>query len=241
MTAEPELKWTADLARSFAFIESGISEQPMLFVAYLVFSVFAGLLPAMSAVVSLLSQIVLLVIACNVARKSWSDAVDENTRSELTPSHGGAPLLSLVFLQILFYMALTLLFFVLIVPALWWAISSSLAIIFVSVEDIGAVEALKASHKLVSGRFWQVCRYLVPIGLAVLVPMYLIWGLMDVGFNMVLEQVGTFPIVVGGQAVKSLLKGVSYFAAQLLIVACLARLYVTLKGAKTGSAEQSVL
>lgn len=232
MTQGPELKWTSDLASAFRFIEKGVNEQPMVVIVYLVLSIVSGLFPPdfpLTRSIEFIGQIVLLQVACAVARHAWSEAVSEEERQKHTLARGGAPLISLVFLQVIYWLAMVALFFALILPSIWWAIKSSLALVFVCVDDLGAVAALKASHELLNDRFSVVWNYLLPIFLVVSIPMHLLWWLMRFGFDVLVEQTIIFPVIFGAQAISSLLRGVSYFVAQMLIVACLARLFAFLQ------------
>jgi hypothetical protein len=111
----------------------------------------------------------------------------------------------------------------------WWAIKSSLAIVFVCLEDFGALEALKLSHRLTKERFWLSAGYLVPVNLAVALPVIVLLLGLDHGLTILAEQALDWPIQLAGRAVGSLLKTVFTFMGQLVLIACLVPLYGHLK------------
>jgi len=252
------MKCINDIAESCRFIDKGINDQPTLVVAYLVASILARLLPGdpISGIARLFAQCLLLGVACSVARQVWLSMLDEEERTAFQISKGGAPVHSLILLQFLYYIPLLLpAFFVMLLmnllanafilavfclllaaPATWWAIKSGLAIVLVSVEDRGAVDALLRSHRLINDRFWWTFRYLAPIFLMLVFPMYLFWSLMNYGYRLLLDQAVNLPIAIGSVAIRALLEGASYLAVQLLLVACLTRLFVYLK---TESGDES--
>jgi hypothetical protein len=59
------------------------------------------------------------------------------------------------------YAALTLLLTILIVPGLWWATTSSLAIIVAYLENRRLGDCFSRSRTLVSGHFWLAFRYAI--------------------------------------------------------------------------------
>jgi hypothetical protein len=49
----------------------------------------------------------------------------------------------------------------LLAPGIYFAVAGSLGIVFVCVEERGAISALDASWKLIKGSFWKTLRYLL--------------------------------------------------------------------------------
>lgn len=243
----PQLKWKGDIIESFRFTDKGINEQPLLLVAYLVFSLSAGLIAGFETWAKLAGQALQLAVACLVVRQVWSDLLDEDAGKKFQISHGGIPLLSLIFLQLIFYapIALPASFLLLLLKslsltqdavlmaivvvaapvAIWWSVKSALAIVLVCVEERGAVAALRESHRLIDRRFWLSFRYLAPIFLLLFLPMCMLWSAMSVGLVLLLQQGVSMPISIAALAIKALVEGASYFAVQLSMVACATKLY----------------
>jgi hypothetical protein len=250
----PELKWKSDLLGSFRSIDKAVNEQPILVVSYLVMAVLSGLLPPFEVAEKLVGQAFLLCIASIVARKAWHGQLEEEEAKAFAIQRGGTQALTLIFLQVLFYLPIfvplvflmfaadfirgplsVLLALVWIVFACWWSVKSSLALVIVAVEDCGAIPALLDSHRQLNGKFWSTVRYLLPVVLSLALPLALFFSLTKYGYRVVLEQAVGLPIAIGANAVKSLLESATYFAAQLILTACLTRLYASLKNFGDGS------
>jgi len=229
MSDKRELTWTQDLLRSFSYVEKSVNEQPMLVIAVMVMSVFSGLARGASFLSQAVAGVMYFAVAHELIHVVWDDLADSEEKSSSALRHGGPPLLSLCFLQVLFVGISLPLVLALLVPSIWWALKSSLAIVFVCLEDVGAIQGLKLSHQLIDGRFFLCLRYLAPIFLVLMVPTCLTWGGLDLGLEVLYQQPLGWPIMLGATTIASLLKGASLFFSQLLLIACLVRLYLYLK------------
>jgi len=225
-----ELKWTADVLRAFAYLEKAINGQPILVIAWFVIGVFTELVPGARFFGHLVSLVIFQAIACDLIRMVWADLQDPDVAKQEAMHRGGLPLLSLIFLHVAYLGVAFLAFFLLIIPSFIWAVRASLAIVFVCLDDVGAVEALKTSVKLTGERFWYCTRYLVPVNLAVAVPVTLLGLGLDHGLAVLMEQPFEWPIMLAGRAVAALLRAVFTLMWQMVVIACLARLYAHLKG-----------
>lgn len=257
------LKWKSDIFASFHFINQAVSDHPMPVIFYLITVVLAGVLPPIEFLAKLLGQLALLGVGCAVSRSAWSDQLLEEERKTFQISHGGIPVLSLIFLQILFYAPLILppllltLFFrhhdlsggggqwliplsysPLFIFSVWWSVKSALALPIIAVEDYGAITALMRSHGLLNHRLQQAFRYLSAIFIVCLVPLLAFFLLMQYGYRTLMDQAVTLPIAIGGMAVKSLLEGACYFATQMVITACITRLYASFAATETGKENE---
>jgi hypothetical protein len=246
-----QLKWQGDIIESFRFTDKGVNEQPLLLVVYLLFSLCAGFIAGFESWAKLAGQAVLLAVACLVVRQAWSDLLDEDSRKNFQISHSGIPLLSLIFLQAMFYApialpvsflilllksmsltqnsALIAIAIVIIPPGVWWSLKSALAIVLVCIEDRGAVAALRESHRLMDKKFWLSFRYLAPVFLSLFLPMCMLWSALHVGYDLLWQQGVSMPVSIAALAIKALVEGASYFAVQLSMVACLTKLYEVAK------------
>jgi hypothetical protein len=227
--AATELKWTAEIIRAFSWLEKVVNDQPILVIAYFVIGVFVSLVPGAFLFAFLAQMVMFQAIACDTIRKAWNGLQGAEAAAREPSYRTGLPLLSLVFLHAVYLGVLFVAAFALILPAVWWAIKSSLAIVFVCLEDFGALEALKLSHRLTKERFWLTAGYLVPVNLAVALPVIVLLLGLDHGLTILAEQALDWPIQLAGRAVGSLLKTVFTFMGQLVLIACLVPLYGHLK------------
>lgn len=74
------------------------------------------------------------------------------------------------------------------VPLLWWGIKSSLATVLLCVENAGFWQSILRSHKMLDGRFWSLCKYLVPAFVAIQLPAATISMLASDWIDAALEQ-----------------------------------------------------
>ncbi len=226
-----EIKWTADVVRSFSYLEKTINDQPILVIAWFVIAVFSDLVEVQVArfFAGLVSLVIFQALACELIIRVWSDVQDPDLSRQESMRRGGPPLLSLVFLHMAYLGVAFLAFFAVIVPSVIWAVRASLAIVLVCVEDLGAVEALKLSIRLTSERFWYCARYLVAVNLVLGLPVVLLGFGVDRGMDVLREQAFDWPILLAGRAIAALLKAVFTLIWQMIVIACLARLYANLK------------
>lgn len=227
--AATELKWTAEVVRAFSWLDKVVNDQPILVIAYFVIGVFVSLVPGAFLFAFLAQMVMFQAIACDTIRKAWSGLQDGEAAAREPFYRTGLPLLSLVFLYAVYLLVLLVAFLALILPAVWWAIKSSLAIVFVCLEDFGALEALRLSHRLTKERFWLAAAYLIPVNLVVALPVIVLLLGLDYGLTLLSEQALDWPIQLAGRAVGSLLKTVFLFMGQLVLIACLVPLYAHLK------------
>jgi hypothetical protein len=112
---------------------------------------------------------------------------------------------------------------------LWWTVKSSIAMPIIVLEDKGAVAAIKQSHQMINGRFWSVCRYLVPVYLLAIIPAEVIANLLLQGKQFMLLRPVSTPILIGADMVVFLLQAVLEFFSRLLLICCLTKLFLYLK------------
>jgi len=225
-----ELKWTTDVVRAFSYLERAINGQPFLVIAWFVIGVFTELVPGASLFGHLASLVIFQAIACDLIRMTWADLQDPEVARQEAMHRGGPPLLSLIFLHVTYLAVAFLAFFALIVPSLVWAVRGCLAIVFVCLEDTGAIEGLKMSLKLTGDRFWDCTRYLVPVNLALAVPVTMLGFGLNEGMGVLMEQPFEWPIMLAGRAIAALLRAVFTLMWQMVVIACLVKLYAYLKG-----------
>lgn len=229
MSCPAKLDWRSDLIESFDFIGRTASAHVMPLVAYLALGVFAGLVEGSAFFVNMASTVVYVALASWLINLVWKENGGDD--GELAFKHTSPPLLSLVFLEALYCGAGAFLSLLLVLPGIWWAISSCLAIVFVCVEDRGAVDALKRSHELMKGNYKESFAYLAPnvllVGLGLAAFTYLV--------KMVSGDIGPLIASDGVYAVFHagiwLLVHVGNLAARMIMLVCQTKLYLKLKAA----------
>lgn len=250
MSGTREPHWKPALAASFVHLERTCNEHSLLVIAYLVLIVFAtvasgsaraGELIPIGSSVALFSHLAALVVfqalSCDIIRRSWLEEVDEKRRSDFSMRGGGAPLLSLVFLHVLFVLITGFLFLFLIAPALWFMIKSSLASALVCVEDTGAVAGLRKSHQLVDGHFFQAAGFMVPVVTILVGPAILIHAGADYGVSMLADMSLGWIVNLSGFVAAALVKAVALLMSQLLVMGCLSKLFAHLNSGTAAAQE----
>jgi uncharacterized membrane protein len=245
------LNFRQDVQSGFPFLEKSVNEHAVLVIAYLVMSVFAALIPGATMIASFIASVLLLILFCHVIRTVWQEIGEQKT--DLSFRKQGTPLLSLVFLQVLYgiptflinfirellseYMWGMAIFIILLPPVLWWMAKSSLAIVLVVIEEIGAIAALIRSHKLMDKPFWDCVKYLALVNLLVSVPALIIMFGLEACMNFMYTRAFSWPIMLGAKAIISLLKAVFWFISQMLLMNCLVRLYEDIRDNKQTKQE----
>jgi hypothetical protein len=144
----------------------------------------------------------------------------------------GVPLFSLFWLEFVYHVVLLLGVAFFVVPGIWWGVASSVAIIVVVLEHVGAFAALQRSHQLVKDRFWPVFTYLLKASLAVLLPVVLLLYGLDETIRFLSMRMMSEAMSIGALVIINLLKGVVWFIGKLVFVACLTKLYQYLKSSE---------
>ena len=237
MVDRGELKWTECLSRSLPFLERTYSEHALLVVAYVVLYVFGALVQAASFWTNLVTTVIYLLLACGAIRAVWLDELGEEAAAGVRLSHGGPPLLSLVLLQVIFIAGSVAALLMLVAPLVWWVTKSSLAVVAVCVEDLGAIEALRKSHKLTEGKFLRTLGFIFPTVLVVALPCAAAGIGLDYGLSLLPQLSGEAIVFMGGLTIAALVKAVCGLTAQILVVASLTRLYAGLTGEAAGEGE----
>lgn len=125
----------------------------------------------------------------------------------------------------------------LIAPGIWWATRSSLALVFVCLENLKPGDAIKQSQQLVRGNFWKTFRYIIGGPLLVLlavlaafVAIYAIGGVIAESLNTPKNAEYAFDFLYGIAA------SVLCSVWQLSVIPLMVRIYAYLKGANAASA-----
>jgi hypothetical protein len=226
---EVQLRWWPDLQSSFSYMKLTFGTQSMAVIAFLVVSTFAGVVKEASMFAQMIAIVIFLALACDFIRAVYANTLEEEARKELLLKHGGAPLLSLALLYFLYNIGGVIGLFLLIVPAIWWTVKSSLAIVLVSVEDLGAIDALKQSHRDTRGRFWEVLKYMAPVCLIAGAASLLLYGGVHASYEYLDQMSIPQAIVIAVVGLGSLLKAGLHLVAQLVILNGLTRLYANFK------------
>lgn len=244
-----------DVQSGFSFLEKSVNEHAVLVIAYLVMSVFAAFIPGAAMFVSFIASVLLLILFTHIIRNVWQEVGEQTT--DLSFRKQGTPLLSLVFLQILYGIPISLVsfirevlgeymwgmavFIILLPPVLWWMAKSSLAIVLIVIEEIGAIAALIRSHKLMDKPFWDCVKYLLLVNLLVSLPALIVMFGLDSCMSFMYTRAFSWPIMLGAKAIISLLKAVFWFISQMLLMNCLVRLYSELRdNRQAGESVQNI-
>lgn len=115
-----------------------------------------------------------------------------------------------------------------LVPGIYVAVTASLGIVYVCLEQLGAVMALEASSKLIKGHFWRAFRYLPSAAIIMGAGIYSCAGVAAILMGIVNEQ---FAEAIGTKVMYFLVSLALQWAA-LSIIPLQVRLYQFLKEAK---------
>jgi hypothetical protein len=234
MTASPDHDWTQDLKRSFVYIEKAMIKQNVLVVAFLIVNVLTTILKHFNAgFPSLLFEIAAIVIVlflgASLIREVYaSREQDEDFSVNRQPS--GTPILSMVLLCVAFWAPALLLGLLLVVPGVWWAGMSCLAVAIVVLEDKGALEAIRRSHQLVKGRITEVLLFMLPPAILFIGGVPGFGKLSDYGLEYLAEQGYPPPVQLAGVLITGILFSAIWLLSNLLIFAYLAQLFIRLTG-----------
>jgi hypothetical protein len=169
----------------------------------------------------LLEEAIVIGISYFVIKMTWRQLQEQDYK---TIAPASAAVINFMFAVCFLYgLATILLSLLLVVPGVWWAARSSLAIVFVCIENASPIEAFKKSHQLVQGHFWLTVRYLVlgplAVFLLILISIVIISGIVDAIANQS-TALGRVITAVGIVAV---------YCLQLSVSSLLVRLYAYLK------------
>lgn len=235
MTASPDHDWTQDLRRSFAYIEKAVAKQNVLVIAYLIISVFISLLKHFGAgfptlLANIVSLVLVLFIGAAVIREVFFAENESDGDQSARWKQSGTPILSLLLLLVIFWIPGFVLSLMLIVPGVWWAAMGCLAVVAVVLEDLGAVAAIKRSHKLVAGHLMEVILFMLPAAIVFLAANPAFGRLSEYGLQYLAEQ-GYQPLVtLAAVLITGLLFAAIWLMSNLLIFAYLAQLFIRLIG-----------
>lgn len=115
-----------------------------------------------------------------------------------------------------------------LLPGIYIAVTASLSIVYICLEQLGAVTALEASRKLIQGHFWRVVGYLPWAAVIMTVAIFGCAGVAAVIMGMVNEQ---FADAIGTKVIYFFLALAMQWVA-ISIIPLQVRLYEFLKEAK---------
>lgn len=194
--------------------------------------------------IGLVYLILLLALAHNLMK-----VVDDSQRvlsADNLPDFkvGGAPLISLFFLSIIFSIVISTVAsfasgllalwtiiavpFALVIssPLLWWLAKSSFAYPMVSLQEFGAIEAIVKSHKLIDGRFWSIAKQLALLFLFIVIPTWFLYYLSDRAYWLSSEWLSQDLFWIGGAALKAFVDTVISLISGLLLLGVLTRTFL---------------
>ncbi len=217
-----ELSFWADARAAMGEVACGVKANPIpaliLMVLCLVDSTglkVPGILIA--------EEIAVVYISYGVIRKVWAKLNAEDPTFE--PAQFKAAEAKMVGVSIIYGMGVLCWALLLIVPAFWWGVRCSLAIVVAALENSEPMACLKRSELLVKGQYWRAFRYAFGGPVLILLGILVISACAYTAVDGLPE--GATKVGVSGTIDAILSMSASYW--QMMIMPLLVRLYAYLK------------
>lgn len=216
-----ELKWTRDFAESSRCCSRLVTARSGIVGCLLATSVIDILWPATLWVMILAQWIISAFLGFSMIQLVWNANASPEKRIE----DRRTPWIKLSLLELTYTIIMFLLWLLLFIPGIWWAVCSSLAFVIIAVENRGIIESLTRSHQLIKGYFWLAVRYLGPINLMLVLPTQLAFGGVGVWSDFLHEQGSIPPPLLLVVAASSLVTAAISWFAWSTSLGLLVRLY----------------
>jgi len=226
MASHVEIDCGGDLLRSLGHLLAIFREKTLPILILFALVLFVVLVPELRLLAAPFLLGIYLTVACWLVRAVFAAVEEDGVVADGVLTFGGPPLLSLLFLEIVYRSTAVVL---LLLPGLWWSVATSLAIVHVCLKEAGAIEALKVSLCKTKLHFWRSFGYLVPAAFLAYFPALVAYSAVSI-LAFLLETVTPetallfeFALLAASFLCESLL-----LVGGLMLLTCQVRLYLYL-------------